>query len=97
MKIFISNIPFEYTEEQLRILVERYVPVVFLTILEDPQEGKSRGFAFAEISARTGDRAIFYFLDGLKLGGRTLRVVEAVEHGASPEIKKEERPGQGQR
>lgn len=75
--IFVGNLDFGATEDQLRSLFENYGTVDRVSVLTDRETGRSRGFAFVEMSnAEESERAISA-LNGHTLGGRALNVNEA--------------------
>ena len=76
-KIYIGNIPFTSTEEELRTVFERHGDVASVSVITDRETGRSRGFAFVEMDdSSSADNAI-RALDGSELGGRSIRVNEA--------------------
>lgn len=75
--IFVGNLSFGATEDSIRSLFERFGNIERVSIVTDRETGRSRGFAFVEMSAgEEADRAIAA-LDGQEFGGRALRVNEA--------------------
>ncbi|PYX10375.1 MAG: RNA-binding protein [Acidobacteria bacterium] len=75
--IFVGNLDFNTSEEELRQLFEPYGQVDRVSILTDRETGRSRGFGFVEMaSSEDGEKAIAA-LNGSQLGGRTLNVNEA--------------------
>jgi cold-inducible RNA-binding protein len=82
--IFVGNLDFNTSEDELRQIFEAYGQVDRVSIMTDRDTGRSRGFGFVEMSnAEDGEKAIAA-LNGSKLGGRTLNVNEArpkVERG----------------
>ncbi len=75
--IFVGNLDFHATEEALRALFERYGTVNSARIMTDRDTGRSRGFAFVEMTdAAEAERAIAA-LNGFAFGGRALNVNEA--------------------
>lgn len=75
--IFVGNLDFNATEESIRSLFEAYGTVEKVDVITDRDTGRSRGFAFVEMSdADAADRAIAA-LNGQPFGGRTLNVNEA--------------------
>lgn len=75
--IFVGNLEFSTTEDALRKLFEAYGPVERVNIMTDRETGRSRGFAFVEMTNEgEADKAIAA-LNGTNLGGRTLNVNEA--------------------
>lgn len=76
-KIFVGNLDFGATEEAVRELFQAYGTVESVRIMTDRDTGRSRGFAFVEMSdSAEADRAIEN-LNGREMGGRSLNVNEA--------------------
>ena len=84
--IFVGNLDFGATEDQIRALFEAYGAVDRVSLMRDRDTGRSRGFAFVEMTnANEADQAIAG-LNGTNLGGRALNVNEArpkVDRGSS--------------
>jgi cold-inducible RNA-binding protein len=75
--IFVGNLDFNTSEDELRQLFEAYGQVDRVAIMTDRDTGRSRGFGFVEMaSAEDGEKAIAA-LNGSQVGGRTLNVNEA--------------------
>lgn len=75
--IFVGNLDFNVSEDELRNLFATYGQVERVSILTDRETGRSRGFGFVEmINAEEGEKAIAA-LNGTQLGGRKLNVNEA--------------------
>ena len=75
--IFVGNLDFNTSEEELRQLFESHGQVDRVSIMTDRDTGRSRGFGFVEMAnAEEGDKAIAA-LNGSQVGGRTLNVNEA--------------------
>ena len=75
--IFVGNLSFRSTEQDIRALFEAYGTVDRVNIVTDRESGQPRGFAFVEMSDDgEGDRAIAA-TNGRELGGRALNVNEA--------------------
>jgi RNA recognition motif-containing protein len=79
MRIFVANISFTTTEEELERLFEPYGTVDRAQIITDRDTGRSRGFAFVEMPDATQAQAAIAGLHGTSLGGRQLTVNEARE------------------
>jgi cold-inducible RNA-binding protein len=75
--IFVGNLSFNTSEDELRQAFEAYGQVERASILTDRETGRSRGFGFVEMTnAEEGEKAIAG-LNGSQLGGRTINVNEA--------------------
>jgi cold-inducible RNA-binding protein len=75
--IFVGNLSFNTSEDELRQLFEAYGQVDRVSIMTDRDTGRSRGFGFVEMTnAEDGEKAIAA-LNGSQVGGRTLNVNEA--------------------
>ncbi len=75
--IFVGNLSFNTSEDELRQLFEPYGQVDRVSILTDRETGRSRGFGFVEMTnAEEGDKAIAG-LNGSQFGGRAINVNEA--------------------
>jgi cold-inducible RNA-binding protein len=75
--IFVGNLDFSATESSVRSLFEPYGNVERVNLVTDRDTGRSRGFAFVEMSdSAEADRAIAA-LNGTDLGGRSLNINEA--------------------
>lgn len=77
MKIYVGNLPPETTEEQLRGSFEEFGQVTSLNIVKDRDSGRSRGFAFVEMSSDEHGQKAITDLHGKDLGGHLLKVNEA--------------------
>jgi cold-inducible RNA-binding protein len=79
--IFVGNLSFSASEQDLRALFESYGTVERVSIITDRDTGRSRGFAFVEMpDDEHADKAI-NALNGAPMGGRTLNVNEARPKG----------------
>ena len=77
MNIYVGNLPYQITEEELKTAFEEYGEVTSVKIVIDRETGRSKGFAFVEMSDDTKGGSAIEELDGAELLGRTLRVNEA--------------------
>jgi cold-inducible RNA-binding protein len=73
--LYVGNMSFSTTEDQLRELFSQYGTVTKVQLIMDRETGRPRGFAFVEMSDG-GDQAI-QATNGMQLDGRTLTVNEA--------------------
>jgi cold-inducible RNA-binding protein len=75
--LYVGNLPHSTTESELRTVFEAHGAVDKISIVTDRETGRSRGFAFVEMTnAGEADKAIAA-LDGKELGGRALKINEA--------------------
>ena len=74
--IYVGNLPWSATEEQIRNLFSQYGTVNSVNLITDRETGRARGFGFVEMAAADAAGAI-EALDGTSLEGRNLKVNEA--------------------
>jgi cold-inducible RNA-binding protein len=75
--IYVGNLSFDATEDQVRGMFEAYGPVERVSIVTDRDTGQSRGFAFVEMPDDDAAHKAMEALNGTNLGGRNLTVNEA--------------------
>jgi len=75
--IYVGNLTFDATEDQVRSLFEAYGPVDKVSIITDRDSGQPRGFAFVEMTDDEAASKAMEALNGTALGGRNLTVNEA--------------------
>ena len=81
--IFVGNLDFATNDSAIRAMFERYGTVDRVNVVTDRDTGRSRGFAFVEMSnSEEADRAIAG-LNGAECDGRALNVNEARPKAAS--------------
>ena len=77
-KLFIGNLSFNTTDEGMTELFSGMsIPTAGIRIVRDPNTGRSRGFAFAELAPETDLESAITQLNGKILDGRPLTVNEA--------------------
>ena len=76
MRIFVGNLSYSTTEDQLADLFAEAGQVESATIVTDRETGRSRGFAFVEMDPDAANKAIERF-NGFELDGRAINVNEA--------------------
>ena len=74
-KLYVGNIAFQTTNDDLVTAFSQYGTVTSAEVITDRETGRSRGFAFVEMS--DGAEEAIAALNGAQLGGRTLTVNEA--------------------
>jgi RNA recognition motif-containing protein len=77
MKLYVGNLPFDFSEEDLNELFGQFGTVVSAKIVMDRYSGRSRGFAFVEMSSRSEGQQAMETLNGKPIKGRDLMVNEA--------------------
>lgn len=77
MNIYVGNMSFDVTEDQLRESFESFGEVSSVAIITDKYSGEPRGFAFVEMPGKTEAIAAISGLNGQELNGRALNVNEA--------------------
>ncbi len=76
-KLFVGNIPHSTTEAELRSLFEQHGAIEQVSIVTERDTGRSRGFAFVEMTDSAEAEKAIAALNGTQLGGRTLNINEA--------------------
>ncbi|MAE74826.1 MAG: RNA-binding protein [Bdellovibrionaceae bacterium] len=79
MKLYVGNLSFATSEEELQDLFAQQGTVTSVSIIKDRDTGRSKGFGFVEFeSSDAGNSAISEY-DGYDFNGRNIRVSEARE------------------
>jgi cold-inducible RNA-binding protein len=76
-KLYVGNLSFDTSAQDLEQLFGESGTVQSASIIEDRETGRSRGFAFVEMSSKEEASAAIAALDGKEVGGRNLKVNEA--------------------
>ncbi len=76
-RLFVGNLPFNTTKEQLQDLFEPHGTVVETEVIMDKFTGRSRGFAFVTMETKEGADAAIQAMHHKELDGRPLTVNEA--------------------
>jgi len=79
MKLYLGNLPFNTTDDEIREAFANYGTVEDIHIPLDRETNRPRGFAFITLSDDDQGRRAIEELDGQDFGGRNLRVSEAME------------------
>jgi len=75
-RIYVGNLSYQTTENDLTTLFEQVGQVESVNIITDRDTGRSKGFAFVEMSNEDAEKAIAQF-NGAEINGRALTVNEA--------------------
>ena len=76
-KLYVGNLSFDTTTQDLETMFAESGTVTSTSIIEDRETGRSRGFAFVEMSSAAEAKAAITALDGKEVAGRNLKVNEA--------------------
>ncbi len=77
MNIYIGNMSYDTTEDQLREAFAGYGEVSTVNIISDRETGQPKGFAFVEMPTKDEAMAAMSGLNGQEMNGRALNVNEA--------------------
>jgi cold-inducible RNA-binding protein len=86
-KLYVGNLPYSTTEDKLRELFGKAGAVVGVSVITDRETGRSKGFAFVEMSNQSEAEKAIQMFNGYSMDNRELRVSIARP--------KEERPSGG--
>lgn len=76
-KLYVGNLAFQTTSQELQELFAQAGTVESASVVEDRDTGRSRGFAFVEMSTKEEAAAAIDQFNGKEVGGRALKVNEA--------------------
>jgi RNA recognition motif-containing protein len=76
-KLYVGNLAFQTSSEEIQTLFAQAGTVESVSLIEDRETGRSRGFGFVEMSTKEEGAAAISQFNGKELGGRALTVNEA--------------------
>jgi cold-inducible RNA-binding protein len=76
-KLYVGNLAFQTTSQELQELFAQAGTVESASVVEDRDTGRSRGFAFVEMSTKEEAASAIEQFNGKEVGGRALKVNEA--------------------
>ena len=76
VKLYIGNLSYDVTENELNELFSSKGEVVSVKIISDHHSNRSKGFGFVEMSTKEGSEAVISAFNGHDLKGRAMRVNE---------------------
>jgi len=79
MNMYVSNLSFHTTDDNLRELFEKFGAVSSAKVITDRESGRSRGFGFVEMSSDTEANAAMTGLNNKEIEGRAMSVSVAKE------------------
>lgn len=97
MNIYVGNISWDMTEEDLKGAFEPHGQVSSVKIITDKFTGRSRGFAFVEMPEKTEAEAAISGLNGTELKGREIVVNEARPRQEGSRSGRRNKPSRGGR
>lgn len=74
MKLYVGNLSFDTSSNELQTLFAQAGTVESVSLIEDRETGRSRGFGFVEMSTSDEGAAAIQKFDGQEVGGRALKV-----------------------
>ena len=77
MRIYVGNFAYEMSEQELREAFGAYGQVQEVSMIQDRDTGRSKGFAFVEMPTSAQAQAAIDALNGKEFGGRAITVNEA--------------------
>ena len=77
MKLYVGNLSYNVTEEDLRLAFEEFGQVESVTIIKDKDSRQSKGFGFVEMASKSEGESAIDGLNGKEFKGRALNVNEA--------------------
>ncbi len=84
-KLFVGNLPFSMTGDDLKQIFSAYGTVVSANVVVDKYTNRSKGFGFVEFSTDEEAKAAMA-LDGTEQGGRNIAVKEALPRPERPQM-----------
>ena len=77
LKLYVGNLAIETSSNDLQTLFAQAGTVESVSVIEDRETGRSRGFGFVEMATKEEGAAAIQQFNGQDLGGRALNVNEA--------------------
>ena len=77
MNIYVGNLPYDLNEEAIKAMFGEFGEVTSVTLINDRESGRPKGFGFVEMADDSAGQAAITALNGKEIGGRTVRVDKA--------------------
>lgn len=77
MKLFVGNLPYSVSDEDLKSIFEKFGTVVSARVIMDRDTGRSKGFGFVEMGSADEAKTAMEQLDNQDVDGRSIVVNEA--------------------
>ena len=79
MNLYVGNLNFNLTEEELRTIFEEYGDVTSVKVITDKYSGRSKGFGFVEFEYEDDGKRALEEINGTEVSGREIKVNVAVK------------------
>ncbi|CAN8245028.1 unnamed protein product [Cochlearia groenlandica] len=89
-RLFVGGLPYYFTEEQIRELLESFGPLRGFNLVKDRETGNSKGYAFCVYQDPSVTDIACAALNGIKMGDKTLTIRRAVQGSIQPKPEQEE-------
>ena len=77
MNIYVGNLPYDLNEEAIKAMFAEFGEVTTVTLINDRESGRPKGFGFVEMADEAQGQAAIAALNGKEINGRTVRVDKA--------------------
>jgi RNA recognition motif-containing protein len=94
-KLFVGNLPYDTQEPELKELFTRCGGTQSVKVIKDKYTGRSRGFAFVEMTTADEAQKAIQDLNGVRIGERTIVVNEAKNQDSGPPPRRDSYGGSG--
>lgn len=96
MNIYVGNLPYDFTEEELKDMFNQFGDVNNVKIILDKASGRSKGFGFVEMAVKSEGQDAIQVLDQSPVRGRNVRVHMARPKNGRPQRNKTKRGKESQ-
>ena len=97
MKIYVGNLPYDFTEEELKDMFDQFGEVASAKIIADNESGRSKGFGFIEMERKSEGKDAIQALDESAVRGRNVKVHVARPRNGRPQRNRKKRNGDARR
>ena len=88
MNIYVGNLSYEVTEDELQQMFEEYGSIIKVSIIRDRDTGRPKGFGFVEMTEQADGEKAIKELDGVAVQGRNIKVNQARDRNDRPKPKR---------
>ncbi len=97
MNIYVGNLPYDFTEEDLKEMFDQFGEVASVKIVFDKVSGESKGFGFIEMEQKSEGKDAIQVLDQSAVRGRNVKVHAARPRNGRQQRNRSKRAGNGTR